>query len=365
MSRAWIDGKPVARDAASAEAAKLLGASRLPLVAGLATDVAGARAAVALAERLGGVVDHLDSDSLITGVTVLAESGTFQTTASEARIRADFFLLIGAAPASAPPGFLDFLFGASQPNAGRRVVWLCPGRARAVFPDRVDVQRIGGDPGELPILLGALRACIGGRPVGATRPSARTLDALAGDLKAARFGVALWSASGLDALTIEMLCGLVNDLNGATRFTGLPLPSGDNGPGVLEVCGWMSGFPVRTGFGRGYPEHDPWRFDGRRLVDSGEADCVLWISAYRAAAPDWAQDVPTIALARSGTHFRAVPRVHFEVGGPGIDHDSVEHIATTGMLGAVAASRPGEAPSVADVVAEIAAALPDSGARPC
>ena len=66
-----------------------------------------------------------------------------------------------------------------------------------------------------------------------------------------------------------------------------PLAPGDNAVGVLQTCGWMTGFPMRTGFGRGYPEHDPWRFDGDRLVASGEADCVLWISAYRAAQPPW------------------------------------------------------------------------------
>ena len=49
----------------------------------------------------------------------------------------------------------------------------------------------------------------------------------------------------------------------------------------------MTGFPMRTAFGRGYPEHDPWRFDATRLVESGEADGALWISAYRATKPQW------------------------------------------------------------------------------
>jgi formylmethanofuran dehydrogenase subunit B len=48
MNHAWIAGKPAALETAIAEAAKLLGASRYPLIAGLGTDVAGARAAIAL-----------------------------------------------------------------------------------------------------------------------------------------------------------------------------------------------------------------------------------------------------------------------------------------------------------------------------
>ena len=61
----------------------------------------------------------------------------------------------------------------------------------------------------------------------------------------------MWSAANLDVLAIEMLCGLVQDLNAQTRFTGLPLAAGDNALGVLQACGWMTGFPMRTGFGRG------------------------------------------------------------------------------------------------------------------
>ena len=65
----------------------------------------------------------------------------------------------------------------------------------------------------------------------------------------------------------------------------MPIGARGGASGVVQVGGWMTGFPPRTGFGRGYPEHDPWRFDARRLVDSGEADAALWISAYDGEAP--------------------------------------------------------------------------------
>ena len=75
----------------------------------------------------------------------------------------------------------------------------------------------------------------------------------------------MWSADELDTLAIEVLCALVDDLNATTRFTGLPLLQADNASGVLQVCGWTMGLPMRTGFGRGRPGHDPWRFDAARL----------------------------------------------------------------------------------------------------
>ncbi len=124
----------------------------------------------------------------------------------------------------------------------------------------------------------------------------RNWSDLAAQLKAAHFGVVVWSAELLDKLTIEMIHGLVVDLNQKTRFSTLPLGPGMNALGVVQTSGWMTGFPIRTGFGRGYPEHDTWRFDANRMIEAGEADAALWISAYGAEAPQWKRQVPFIAL---------------------------------------------------------------------
>src|SRR4029077_6412732 len=115
--------------------------------------------------------------------------------------------------------------------------------------------------------------------------SLAALDSLAGVVRAARFGVAVWTAASLAPLEIEMLHGLVRDLNETTRFSTLPLAAPDNGLGVLAACEWMTGFPMRTGFGADVTIHDPWRFDAERLAAAGETDCVLWISAFGAAPP--------------------------------------------------------------------------------
>ena len=118
-----------------------------------------------------------------------------------------------------------------------------------------------------------------------------------------------------------MLNGLVRDLNETTRFSTLPLPPPDNGAGVLAACGWITGFPMRTGFGAGAPLHDPWRFDAERLVASGETDCVLWISAFGAAPPEWPNAMTVIALCEPTAQFAKDPNVRIAIGRPGVDHD--------------------------------------------
>lgn len=360
MDHAWIGGKSAPLEAAVAEAARLLGASRLPIIAGLGTDVAGARAAVALADRIGGVVDQMHSDATLRDLAVLREAGAFVTTPNEARLRGDTVLLVGSGLREAWPALDEWLLNvrlAPEVGGERRIFQLCPGKQTV---PSATIKTIGRSAAELPVLLAVLRAHIAGRPAGKI---AKPLSELATALQAARFGAAVWSAQHLDELTIEMLFGLLKDLNATTRFTGLPLASPDNANGVQQACGWMSGFPVRTGFGRGYPEHDPWRFDAKRLAESGEADCALWISAYRAGAPGWSSSIPTIALTAEAE--QAHSQVRIQVGHPARDHDTVEHDAMTGTLVARAASHKSTLPSVADVIARIAVAIPNAGPWPC
>jgi formylmethanofuran dehydrogenase subunit B len=356
MAEAWIRGEPVTLEAAASEAARLLRASRMPVIAGLGTDVAGVRAAIALARQVGGAIDHMHAAALLRDLDVMRESGMMTTTPNEARLRADLLLLVGPALMLAWPELRPRLIAAPQ-GVTRRVVWLCGGSEAETAG--APVEMIGGAPETLPVLLATLRARCGGRPAGATDAA---VEALATDLGKATFGVAVWSAATLDALTVEMLCGLVRDLNATTRFSGLPLAPADDAAAVLQASGWLAGLPPRTGFARGDGEHDPWRFDAVRLVESGEADCAVWISAWGATPPAWQRGVPTVVLAHDET-ICGTAEVAIAVGRPGVDHDAVSYLAATGTLAPLLAAQKSAAVSVADALDRIAAQLP-AGA-PC
>jgi formylmethanofuran dehydrogenase subunit B len=367
MRDAWIAGKPATLETAIAEAAALLGTSRQALIAGLGTDIAGARAAIALADRTGAVIDHMHSNALFRDLDVIRSSGVMLTTPTETYVRADTLLVVGPLLEAGETELLQRLFDKlrnGQTSVERRIIWLCPEaeQANRAF-GAVRATNVGKELKQLPALAAALRARMAGRPTGEAPVAAGTLDEVLTILKASRFGVAIWQPETIDELTIEMVCGLVNDLNATTRFSTLPLPSADNAIGVLQTCGWMTGMPMRTGFGRGIPEHDPWRFDGKRLVESGETDCVVWISAYRAEAPVWRDSPPIIALTGRHAGFRTPPRVHIEVGRPGIDHAAVVHQSLTGTLTAVDATHPSDAISTAEVIQRISSAL--SEGQPC
>ncbi|WP_026608552.1 tungsten formylmethanofuran dehydrogenase [Methylocapsa acidiphila] len=356
MTEAQIDGRPASLDAAAQRAAEILSRARLPIVAGLGTDIAGARASIALAERIRGAYDHLESDKIFTDLDVMRQAGRFVTTPNEARLRADVLLFIGKDLTKIWPQLLERLAPAAVPefdlaHATRKLVWIAPGRAAAQV-DGLDVTTI--DSNDPHVALASLRARVADRPVNSGKGAKRKIDEIAQILKGARFGVAVWGPELLDSLAIEMLYGLLADLNKTTRFSGLPLGADSNAGGVLQASGWMTGFPMRTSFGRGFPEHDTWRFDAARLVDSGEADAALWISAYGREVPRWKKQIPLIALVPSQVKFDHEPQVRVEVGGPGVDHDSAEFAREVGAIVARRASLPSDAPSVSSVIDRIA-----------
>ena len=162
MEQTWISGKPTALDAAIAEAAKLIGASTRILITGLGTDVAGARAAIALARCTGAVIDHMNSETVLRDLEVMRSSGVMMTTPTECHARADTLLLTGPIRGAARNQLLQHVIGSDQPKNGgqRRIIWLCPGRDLLKIADTIDATPIGREQKDLPGLLATLRADI-------------------------------------------------------------------------------------------------------------------------------------------------------------------------------------------------------------
>jgi len=213
----------------------------------------------------------------------------------------------------------------------------------------------GGAGAKLLSFLGVLRARVKQRRVPGASSAAK---ALAATLRDARFGLAVWSAAELETLAIEAIHGLVRDLNETTRFSTLATPARDNGLGVQTVCAWMTGFPFRTGFGRGRPVHDPWKYDSARLIASGEADCVIWVSSI-----DGGADPPQgVAIGLCGAGARPIARVQFTISRPGVECEGILYDARVGALVACRASATRTAPTVASTLAAIRARLE---APPC
>lgn len=333
---AAIGGRPATLPQGIEAAAALLAGAAAPVIAGLRTDAAGAVAAVALARRLGAVLDHADSAATLRDLAAMRSGGWIVTTPANARAMADLFLIVG----DVPPDFLAVLAPDRPPPL-------------AAEPRPRTVLRLAAGA-DVTARLGRLRMLAKGR--GDATPS--ELATMADALRAARYGVVVWSAAQLPDLAVEMLCGLIEDLNAVTRCAGLPVPAPGNAAGVVQAVAWETGFPVRIAFRDGQARHDPWHYDAARMVTSGEADAALWLDALGEGPPPWLGRVKLVALAPRGARFPAAPDVALAVGRPGIDHAAALFHATAGTLLAALPAAPQAMPTAADLLGAILAALP-------
>ncbi|MCC7410694.1 MAG: formylmethanofuran dehydrogenase subunit B [Gammaproteobacteria bacterium] len=304
--------------------------SRAPLIGGLATDLAGMRAALALADRAGGIVDHLHGEALLRNFLTLQDAGWVTTTLTEVRNRADLILFVGTDTSEFPRFFercIDNQSALFKPSpADRELVFigegLRPGRHGRRRP-----QNLRCDTAHLGEVVDALRALVGGHRLAARSIAGieqARLARLAERLRAARYAVVVWSAGRLEIahgnLLVQSLCALVRELNETTRAAGLPLGGDDGGATAAAVCAWQSGFPLRVDFGPGYPRYDPVGNASARLLADGCVDALVWIGSFNASQTPPATRVPRIVIGHPGLTCSPAPQVFIPVGTPGVDH---------------------------------------------
>ncbi len=313
--------------------ASLLREARAPVIAGLATDVNGMRAALALADRCGATLDHANGDAMLRNLLVLQDSGWFTTTFSEVRNRADLILIAGTHCFDRFPRLLervlfppDALF---SPPGERALVLIgpwdpsaLPAEIQAFNPNVIPVPLT-----ELAGLAGVLRGLIAGRPVrtgAAVGAPDGALESLAARLLEARYSAVAWTAAELDfphaELTVQALVELVRDLNRTTRAAALPLAGTLGDLTADQVCTWQTGYPLRAGLAEGRPRYEPFLSRYPDLLARGETDLLLWISALPGQAAPPVTEVPTILLGRFQADRATQPEVQIAVGTPGVDH---------------------------------------------
>ncbi|MEQ1951101.1 tungsten formylmethanofuran dehydrogenase [Mesorhizobium sp. CN2-181] len=361
MAVAWIGNREAQLQDAAGETAKLLQSSRCPVFS-FDTDVHGTRAAIALAERVGAAYDHIDGAVLAHETALFTDRGGMTVAPGEARRRADVVVVVGELPKAYGRFLLEL--AATKPDlpvAGERAFFSVGDVTPALDGKREATPLVCEGQG-LAATLAALRGRCAGRQVSAP---VKNFEKFAAALAKARYPVFFYSGQSAAALALEMLQGLISDLNATGRASGLLLPASEGGWGAALASGWMTGFPPRTGFGRGFPEHDPWRFDVARMIADGEADCHVWISDDPQRRPPKATNgCALIACVRTDGPV-AGAAVTIGIGQAGLDHDGVVYSAQVGTLIAVDGSSRSDSVAAADILRAIAAGVEAEAALPC
>lgn len=366
-----VDGKDVSLEEAIAVAARLIKESRLPVFGGLGTDVDGIRAAMALAEKGAGIVDHALSEGQYRNFKVLQSTGWVMTTLTEARNRADLFIIAGADVHKLHPRFFErvvcneaSMFSDNPPK--RTVVFLGENLDQsAVKGTRIgEVLTIPTKAERISEILDAMRAMNkGGMLSGDTIAGLprKTIEDLFARCKAATYGVIIWAPPNLAFpnadLTVQAISEFVKEINLTTRFAGLSLGGNDGATTAGAVCSWQSGYPLRVSFVTGKPDYDPERYAASRLLAAKECDLLLWLTSFSPDLMPPDSDVPTILLAQPGVKPSRPPKVYIPVGTPGIDHAGtivrVDNVVSLPLK----KLRQSKLPRAADVLEKIEAAL--------
>jgi len=356
MAVAWIGNRDVLVPHAVEHAATLLGESRCPVIT-IDADVDATRAAIALARRMGAAYDHLN-DGLAQETALFTGHGGVFLSPGEALRRADLLLFAGELPESAIP-FLEKLHHSSPDLSG--------GQARTFFSlganslpdtftaDTVSLAVEGAGPAGT---VAALRACQSGRR---TAVAIENFDRFSSSVAEARFVAVVCSGHGCDALVLEMLQGLVSELNKVVRASMLLWPASEAGWSSALISTWTTGFPLRTSYFSGQPSHDPWRWNAVRMIESGEADLCLQIEAHNRFAKD---GLKVIALTKAAQPVDGAA-VTIAIGEPGIDHDAVLFSGLTGTFVARSAEARSTFPPAADILRAFVEHLPNDGGVPC
>ena len=333
-----IDGSPADLDEAINRASEILREARAPIVWGLSgTTVEAVGSALAIADRIGAVVDLAGSAEGAEKLRAFQRVGQVSASLGEVKDRADVVVFWGVDPLVTHPRHWERYSveprGRFVPEgrAGRFVVVVDSDLTESAKASDLFVKI---DPDRQAETLAVLRALVRKVKLEPDRAGRSTglpfaaLEALADRLTNARYG-AFFSGRSLGqgrvgASAFEAALALVRDLNEGRRFVTMGLGNPGNGPGASAVLGWQAGAPSNVDFGSGFPRHLPGETALAARLENGEVDAVLIVADDPAIwlSPDDLDrlaKVPTIVIG-PGTTARGRPSgVAIDVARTGIE----------------------------------------------
>ncbi len=328
-----VNGQDVTLPEAIAAATALIQKAKLPLYGGLATDVEGMRAIMALADRTGGVLDHALSEGQYRNFKVLQSTGWVMSTLTEVRNRADLIIIAGSDVHALHPRFFERVVCNAEtmfePQLKRTVVFIGEGldSSAVIGPHIGEVIHLDCPLDQVGEVVSALRARLKGVPLAApsiANVPMTAIDDLATRCLKAAYGVVVWAPPSLNFpnadLTVQVICDMVRELNVAQRFAGLSLGGNEGAVTAGAVSSWQSGYPLRVSYANGKPEHDATRNSLNRMLASGEGDLLVWTASFTTGIGVPKTSLPTIVLGTPGIEMAQPPAVFIPVGTPGVDH---------------------------------------------
>lgn len=333
---AEIDGIPVPLQEAIAHARQLLQAARHPLVAGLQFTTSEAqRAAVALADQLGAVIDWTASPADASSTLALQTAGGVTATLGEVAQRADMLVVWGSDLATTHPRHFERY--SLEPTSP----WLPRGRADRKLVVIDDHPTATMELADVAICISKERhyealSVVCGLVAGIRLDPQQVLTAtgldlaqwqqLALQMQQAKYGAVIAGkalATG-EGEPLVALTQLMATLTATTRWVALGEGSPGNPAGAANVLAWQTGSPLGVSFAHGHPTYGPDEWTTAAVLARGETDAVLIVGDdLMATLPTEAAErlakLPTITLDWRDTPTTTAAKVAIRVARPGVE----------------------------------------------
>jgi len=319
---ARVEGRETGLDEALDAAAAILAGARAPLVYGLGeTSIEAQRAAVALADGLGAMIDP--AGPLLDGAAGRAFSarGASTATLGDIRDRAEVVVVWRADPATTHPRLFERL---RLPADGRTLVVV--DAERTASAEQADVFLALPEDRDAEA-LGVLRAVIREEPFSGDPPVAG-LDDLGARLRDCANGAILHHVR--DHVAALALSALVRDLDTGTHIVTAVLRRQGNAAGAEDVLAWQTGYPSAVTFAPGHPVASPGELSAAAVLARGEADAALVVGSdplehLPAAAADALRAIPVVTVDGRATTTAETARVAFTTAAAGVHRAGVAH----------------------------------------
>jgi formylmethanofuran dehydrogenase subunit B len=329
-----IDGDEVKWDEAVSEAVEILKTADSPLIYGLSsTSTEAQKKAVALADRLGAIIDSTSSVCHLPSALAFQTVGEATCTLGEVKNRADLLIFWGCNPAvSHMRHFTRYSTrakGMLTPN-GRKDRTVVVVDVRPTETSRSSDYFLQIEPGTDYEALTSLRAILQGKKpesdsCGITLTQLKELVQM---MKTCRYGVfffgmGLTMTSGRNYNVAELFT-LISELNDFTRFSVMPMRGHGNVAGADQVLTWLSGYPGAVSFSRGFPQYGPGEFTSVDVLARGEADAAFIIASDPLAhlphgAAKHLKRIPTILMTPMGNCSSEAAKVILPTACYGVD----------------------------------------------
>jgi formylmethanofuran dehydrogenase subunit B len=324
---ARIESESVAIQTAIDRAAEILSAARWPLIYGLSrSSTDGQRAAVRLADAIGGNIDTTASLCHAPSIMAIQEVGESTCSLGEIKNRADLVIFWGVDPVRSHPRHFE-RYSVDPPGmfvpggrADRTVVVIDAEFTESAAAADIFIQV---SPDQNFEVLWTLRGLLHGIQPPDDSPTGVTLETLRdliGRMQTCRCGVFFFglglARKHLGHRDVEALLSLTRDLNSHTRFHARRMRVHGDVTGADTVLCWQTGYPFSVNLSRGYPRYNPGEYSADDMLRRGEVDaCLLvggesWPEMSRAAR-DHLQRIPTILLEYPTVEPHFQPSIQF------------------------------------------------------